>query len=313
MSGTFTPGISPVCRLHADGTDSAVTVAWTNPPGSDGTRLTYETATGEEKQLTLAAGVATKTFTARTNGHTYAFRAEAHGGDQYSDERYVEATPRATNKLPVAADDTVSLRGEHPAAFNVLQNDSDPNASDSLQLLDTTSPASGSVDCNDFGDCTFTPADDNPSTTTFTYTVGDGHNGRDTATVTLLKRSVTLADETEQATTAAEATFDVLAGVSGVLPTDTLRVDETRSPFGTVEASTGGDDQPVLHFVPSGNAGTVTVGYRPARRVRRPDRARHADSRRPARAAALDCRDARRSTCRRTRDGQRHGGPGRRR
>jgi hypothetical protein len=264
-SGTFTPGIAPVRRLHADGTDGVVTVVWTNPPGSDGTRVTYETATGAEKQLTLAAGVTTKTFTNRTNGQTYAYRVEAHGGDQYSDERYVEATPRATNKLPVATDDTVSLRGGRQVDFNVLQNDTDPNASDSLQLLDTTSPASGTIDCDDFGDCTFTPADDTaedgPSTMTFSYTVGDGHNGRDTATVTLLKRSVTLADDDEQVTTAAEATFDVLDGVSGVLPTDTLRVDGATSKGGTVEVTTGGDDQPVLHFVPNGEVGVIHAGY----------------------------------------------------
>ena len=79
------------------------------------------------------------------------------------------------------------------AAINVLDNDTDPDASDTLTVtgLDTTG-TKGKV--TDYGDGTFdydpsgkfdNLAEGETDTDTFTYTISDGNGGTDTATVTI--------------------------------------------------------------------------------------------------------------------------------
>ena len=66
--------------------------------------------------------------------------------------------------------------------INVLANDSDPNG-DPLTVSIASQPANGSAAVNANNSVTFTPAANFHGSTSFTYTVNDGHGGTDTATV----------------------------------------------------------------------------------------------------------------------------------
>ena len=99
----------------------------------------------------------------------------------------------STNASPTAVDDTGNANEDGPAVIvDVLANDSDPDAGQTLvvQSVDTTGTA-GSV-TNNGTDVTYDPNGQFESlgvgetdTDTFTYTVSDGNGGTDTATVTV--------------------------------------------------------------------------------------------------------------------------------
>ncbi len=107
-------------------------------------------------------------------------------------------TVTGVNDAPVAVDDTLSGVSEDDdatAVGNVLMNDSDPDASDDLTVTPQTNAAGSSgglfsVTAN--GDVTFDPngefedlAVGETRTTSFTYTINDGHGGTATATASV--------------------------------------------------------------------------------------------------------------------------------
>lgn len=89
------------------------------------------------------------------------------------------------NDPPDADDDSTTIN-EDSGSTNifVLSNDGDPDG-DPVTIDSFTQPPSGegTVTCTTF--CTYTPPANFNGTTTFTYTISDGRDGFDTATVTL--------------------------------------------------------------------------------------------------------------------------------
>lgn len=82
------------------------------------------------------------------------------------------------NHAPVTNPDTASVSRTTPVTINVLANDSDPDAGDSLDPLTVTivtPPASGAAAVNTDGSITYSAAADSTGTITFTYTVQDSH------------------------------------------------------------------------------------------------------------------------------------------
>ena len=65
----------------------------------------------------------------------------------------------------------------------MLANDSDLDG-DTLSVTSVSTPAHGSAVVNAAGTITYTPAANYNGPDSFTYTVGDGHGGTATATVT---------------------------------------------------------------------------------------------------------------------------------
>nr|WP_255726497.1 Ig-like domain-containing protein [Microvirga sp. ACRRW] len=96
------------------------------------------------------------------------------------------------NDEPVARDDRVTAIEENGrTVLSVLPNDRDIDR-DALRVVSWTSPFEGSVALDAKGNLVFNPGDDfralswgETATVSFTYTVSDGHGGKDTATVTL--------------------------------------------------------------------------------------------------------------------------------
>jgi len=98
----------------------------------------------------------------------------------------ITVTDVPDNTPPVANDDTVSvLAGSSSNVINVLANDTDADAGQTLVVSAITQPANGSV-VNNGGSVSYTPNGGFIGTDTFTYTVSDGNGGTDTATVTVI-------------------------------------------------------------------------------------------------------------------------------
>jgi hypothetical protein len=85
---------------------------------------------------------------------------------------------------PVANDDSVLVAYETATAFNVLDNDTDANASDVLTATALTQPTNGTLQALGGGAFLYTPDQGFVGADSFDYTLSDGTD-TDTATVTL--------------------------------------------------------------------------------------------------------------------------------
>ena len=92
------------------------------------------------------------------------------------------------NLAPIVVDDSV-VATRVPIVIDVLANDSDPDAGDSLRIIGVTQPAGGTVRINSVGPdqdtLTYTPDGGPGRMDTFQYSVGDGRGGSAFATVTV--------------------------------------------------------------------------------------------------------------------------------
>ena len=85
---------------------------------------------------------------------------------------------------PVAVDDEAITDEDVAVDIDVLDNDSDADVEDTLEIVDATEPANGTVEINADGTITYTPDADFNGTDEFEYTITDGED-EDTATVEL--------------------------------------------------------------------------------------------------------------------------------
>ncbi len=123
-----------------------------------------------------------------TDSFTYIV-TDGNGG---TDEGLVTVTITAVNDAPSAYDDTATTQADTDVIIPVLDNDDDPDADD-LTVVSTTEPSNGTVTINADNTITYTP--DSGFTSgedTFSYTISDGNDGSDTATVTITVSSVQL-------------------------------------------------------------------------------------------------------------------------
>ena len=84
---------------------------------------------------------------------------------------------------------TVKRQRNTPGTFAVLANDTDPPDSDVLTITAVSTPTSGTAVISG-SDVLYTPAADFNGSDSFTYTISDGHNHTDTATVSVTVNSV---------------------------------------------------------------------------------------------------------------------------
>ncbi|WP_311201725.1 cadherin-like domain-containing protein [Sulfitobacter sp. S223] len=104
--------------------------------------------------------------------------------DGNTDTATVDVTVTPVNDVPVAVDDTASTNQDTAVVIDVLANDSDPDG-DPLTVIAATSP-NGTVDINDDGTITFTPAPGFNGPAEITYTVSDGNGGEAPGTVDVM-------------------------------------------------------------------------------------------------------------------------------
>jgi len=108
--------------------------------------------------------------------------SDSSGG---TDTATVNVTVNAVNDDPTANNDSANTDEDMAVTINVLTNDGDIDAGDSISIAFNTDPSSGSVTCN-LTSCTYTPDGDFNGSDSFMYTIGDGNGGSDTATVTVV-------------------------------------------------------------------------------------------------------------------------------
>ncbi len=140
----------------------------------------------------VAIGSGTGTFSQTVSGlagnTTYSVRAYAtnEAGTAYGST----LTFNTANRPPVAGSDSyIVAEDSGPTVFNVLLNDSDPDAGTTLVVTAVMQPANGSVTFISTG-ITFTPAVNFNGTTSFMYTIADGNGGTATGTVTVTVTAV---------------------------------------------------------------------------------------------------------------------------
>ena len=89
------------------------------------------------------------------------------------------------NRPPVANPDTFTVAEDGTLSGNVLTNDTDPDAGDTITAALVTGPAHGTLILNSNGSFTYTPAPDYCGSDEFTYDVNDGEVDGNQATVTI--------------------------------------------------------------------------------------------------------------------------------
>jgi serine/threonine protein phosphatase PrpC len=113
-----------------------------------------------------------------TDSLTYAI-SDGHGG---TDTATVSIT--VVNQLPNAVDDAETSNSGTPITIAVLANDTDPEHQP-LSVTTVGQGAHGTVTINANATVRYTPNADFSGNDSFTYAIGDGHGGTDTATVSI--------------------------------------------------------------------------------------------------------------------------------
>ena len=167
--------------------DSSTSIVLTGSD-QDNDPLTFTVRTNPEHgQLTGTAPDLIYTPSENFNG-TDSFTFAANDGNNNSAPAVINIEITPVNDPPVANDDmfTAEYSTTEYTTGNVLINDSDIDG-DSLTVLSFTQPdpSNGIVTDNGDGTFTFSANASFKGETSFTYTVSDGNNGTDTATVTL--------------------------------------------------------------------------------------------------------------------------------
>jgi len=97
----------------------------------------------------------------------------------------VTVTFTVTNQTPTATDDSKSVVHDRPVSINVLANDSDPDAGETLTVTIGTQPAHGTVEVLAGGVVRYTPNTGYVGSDSFTYRVSDGQAESSEATVSI--------------------------------------------------------------------------------------------------------------------------------
>jgi hypothetical protein len=119
------------------------------------------------------------------DGFTYSI-GDGNGG---TDGATVTITINAVNDPPTANDDVAVTDEDTAVTIDVLANDSDVDG-DALTIASASDPANGSVVINADGTITYTPDVNFFGADAFTYSIGDGNGGIDSATVSITVISV---------------------------------------------------------------------------------------------------------------------------
>ncbi|MGV0795174.1 Ig-like domain-containing protein [Mycolicibacterium sp. XJ1819] len=201
---TVTPGVTaPVAGGDSFSTDEEVPVTRTLPgSGADGQTLTYEItvppANGTISDFDPATG--TYTYTPATDYYgTDTIRYTVTAGGLTSNEATVTITVNPVNDAPVAADDSITIDEDTPFTRTLPGTDVD---GPTLTYEITKPPTNGTI--SDFdpatGTYTYTPDADYSGTDTIKFTVSDGFETSNEATVTITVTAVNDAPVIESVT-----------------------------------------------------------------------------------------------------------------
>ncbi len=112
--------------------------------------------------------------------------SDGNGG---TDSAAITVSVSAINDPPNAVDDTATVAEDSSNnLINVLLNDNDPDG-DTLVIVSVNQPSHGSVTFTTT-QVSYTPSLNYNGPDSFTYSIGDGHGGTDTASVSVLVTGV---------------------------------------------------------------------------------------------------------------------------
>ena len=171
------------------------------------------------------------------------------------------------NTAPVVQDDSATTVANQPVTINVIANDTDPDG-DSLTIRSVTQPTNGSVSISN-NQLVYTPNQDFVGTDTLTYTITDGNNHVQTAsvivtidaggaaTVAVTNTSPVAQDDSVVTTTNQPTTIDVVSNDSDA-DGDTLSIQTVTQPIHGSVAINGNQ----LVYTPNqGFTGTDSLTY----------------------------------------------------
>jgi len=118
------------------------------------------------------------------------FTFKVNDGKVNSSSATVSITVTQGNDPPIANDDNTTAQEDVPiVTIDVLKNDTDPD-NDQLVVVKASQGRHGSVTINTNSMLTYAPAPNYSGNDTFTYTISDGKDGTDTATVNVTMNAV---------------------------------------------------------------------------------------------------------------------------
>ena len=140
------------------------------------------------RQIRVAAGAALD----HEDQDTYSVTVTAEDDFNATGMATFDITIEDINERPVAVPDpSVRTDEDTDVTFAVLTNDTDPDAGDTLTVRSTTQPRLGRVALDTNTQMlTYTPAEDDHGTYTFTYTASDGTLTSSPTLVTVTVRAV---------------------------------------------------------------------------------------------------------------------------
>jgi len=166
------------------------------------------------------------------------------------------------NNPPVAQDDAASTNEDTAVTVNVLANDTDADAGDTLAVSNLTQPSHGTAVLNADQTVTYTPAADFNGADAFAYTATDGKASSNVATVTITVAPVndppTAQDDAASTVEETAVTINVLANDSDP-DGDTLAVAALTQPANG--SATLNADQSITYAPDSGFTGTDAFTY----------------------------------------------------
>jgi len=171
--------------------DTSATVnVLANDGDADGDAITITGVTQGGHGAVVLNGDGSVTYTPAPNFNgndqfTYSI-SDGHGATATGT---VSVTVTPVNDAPVAADDSAVTDEDTEVTFGVLGNDTDVDG-DTLSVTGVTQGAHGVVVLNSDGTLTYAPAPNSNGSDSFIYTIGDGHGGAASATVTVLVNPV---------------------------------------------------------------------------------------------------------------------------
>ncbi|WP_168210865.1 Ig-like domain-containing protein [Persicimonas caeni] len=202
--------------------------------------------------------------TTSTNGSQIVYTPDTdyHGSDSFTytirdllggtDTATVALTITPVNDAPEAVDNAGTMDEDTIVAIRVLRNDSDPDG-DALTLTSVGTASHGTASIRpSHGDIRYAPDANYHGPESFTYTVGDGNGGSDTATVSLTITPVNdppqAADDSTSLAEDTTASIDVLANDDDV-DGDSLSVTNISTPSHGTTTTTGSN----ITYTPDAN------------------------------------------------------------
>jgi len=206
---------------------------------------------------------------------TVSFDYAIGDGNGGTDTATVVVTVNGANDAPDAVDDSVVIDENTPLTIDVLDNDTDPDATDNLTITNVTDPGVGSVSTNG-ANVVFDPGTDfdylaegESETVSFDYTISDGNGGSDTASIVVTVNGANDApdalDDNIVADVGTPLTIDVLGNDTDPDTTDDLTVTGVTDPgLGTVTNNGTNvvfDPGSDFDYLADGETATVSFDY----------------------------------------------------